>query len=234
MSRINWREVIRRIKVPTKERLLSFDRKHPLRYLRETLIILFRIGQHYYVDGWLAGTEAANLYRLASLLPIGSVIVEIGSWKGKSTYCLARGLRKGSRVVAIDPFDASGEEGSAEIYRATKGEAPLYEQFQRRMRALKVANKIQLMRGFSPQFVGRFPRIDLLFIDGDHSVASCDFDYTNYAPYIRVGGYLAIHDYTPQEKDFGPTWLVEKKVLPSGGYKFIGLYHSLWVGQKVK
>jgi len=120
---------------------LSFSRqlKHNdlANYVREMLILLFKIRSYYYIDGWLEAPEAVALYRFAALLPDRSTIVEIGCWQGKSTYCLARGLRRGGCVVTIDPFDASGEEESTEIYRQRKGEKPLYDQFRRRMQELK-------------------------------------------------------------------------------------------------
>jgi hypothetical protein len=89
------------------------------------------------IEGFLSVYEAATLYRLAEQLPINSTIVEIGSWKGKSTYCLARGLRQG-KVIAIDPFDTAGEPGSAEIYQNRQGNEPLFNQFRTQMKNLGV------------------------------------------------------------------------------------------------
>ena len=216
---------------------VSFSRqlKHtnPANYVRDMLILLFKIRSYYYIDGWLEAPEAVALYRFAARLPDSSTIVEIGCWQGKSTYCLARGLRKGGRVVTIDPFDASGEEESTEIYRQRKGEKSLYDQFRWRMQELRVLSKIQTLRGFSQQFVGQVPKIDFLFVDGDHSIKGCEFDFVNYSPYLRSGGYLAFHDYNAEAKDFGPTWAVENRVMTSKEFKFVGLFHTLWVAQKV-
>ncbi len=191
-----------------------------------------QIKDYRHIEGFLSPYEAVGLYQLASRLGPNSTIVEIGSWKGKSTYCLARGLRHG-RVIAIDPFDASGEQGSHEIYLVHRGSAPLLEQFTRRMRDLGVADKIEVLHGYSTQFVGQIPRIDLLFIDGDHSIDGCGFDYMNYAPALVQGGYIAFHDYDPHRKDLGPTWVIEQKVIPSGHFRKVRVYDSLWVGQKI-
>lgn len=107
-----------------------------------------KIKQYEQIDGFLFPEEAAALYHLASLLPQNSTIVEIGSWKGKSTYCLGKGLKTG-KVFAIDPFDASGDDGSMEIYNQTKGETPLIQQFQEKMTQLEVIDKIETLAGFS-------------------------------------------------------------------------------------
>ena len=184
------------------------------------------------IEGFLSPYEAVSLYRLASKLGQESTIVEIGSWKGKSTYCLARGLRSG-HVIAIDPFDAAGEQGSHEIYITNRGAGPLLEQFTQRMTSLGVADKIDVLQGYSTQFVGHIPHIDLLFIDGDHSIDGCGFDFFNYSPALASGGYIAFHDYDPRRKDLGPTWVIEQKLMPSGLFRPIGVYDSLWVGQKV-
>lgn len=190
-----------------------------------------RIVAYREIDGFLSPYEAVALYQLAAALPPGGTILEIGSWKGKSTYCLARGLQQG-KVFAIDPFDAAGEPGSHELYLARRGSSTLREQFEQRMNTLGVLDKIVVLQGYSTQYVGHVPRIDLLFIDGDHSIHGTGFDYLNYEPFLASGGYIAFHDYYPERKDLGPTWVIENKVLPSGRYMPRGRYDSLWVGQK--
>ncbi len=195
-------------------------------------LILFKIKDYHNIDGFLATFEAIELYRIASRLPPGSTIVEIGSWKGKSTYCLARGLRSG-KVIAIDPFDASGDEKSNELYQKLKGERALIDQFRERMAKLNVLEKIEIFQGLSSQFVGKVEKIDFLFIDGDHSIENCEFDFTKYSPFIPSGGYLALHDYDPSRKNLGPTWVVDNIVISSGHYKFVDIVDSLWVGKKI-
>jgi predicted O-methyltransferase YrrM len=44
------------------------------------------------IDGWLTPKEGQLLYDLARRAPGRGAIVEIGSWKGKSTIWLARDL----------------------------------------------------------------------------------------------------------------------------------------------
>jgi hypothetical protein len=184
------------------------------------------------IDGWLTNTEALGLFYYSSLLPDNAVVVEIGTWKGKSTYCIAKGLRNG-RIFSVDPFDASGEEESAVVYQDRKGEGSLLEQFQNRMQDLGVLDRIVPMKGYSSEFVGKFPEIDFLFIDGDHSIDGCDFDFTNYAPYLKIGGYIAFHDFDEKRDELGPTWVIKNKVLNSGHYKFQNLYNSLWIAKKI-
>ncbi len=195
-------------------------------------LILSKIKQYEKIEGFLSPFEAIALYRFASLLTPNSTVVEIGSWKGKSTYCLARGLQHG-KVIAIDPFDASGEDESHIIYQNMKGQKKLIDQFREEMQRLKVMEKIEIFSGYSHEFLGKIPKIDLLFIDGDHSKEGCDFDFVNYSPFITSGGYIALHDYYQSRKDLGPTWVVKNRILPSQEYEFVELAGSLWVGRKL-
>ncbi len=60
------------------------------------------------IKGWLKDKEGQLLYDLAKNCTGKGVIVEIGSWKGKSTTWLAHGSKEGNkvRVYAIDPHTA--------------------------------------------------------------------------------------------------------------------------------
>ena len=59
--------------------------------------------------GWLAPAEGELLYNLAKNCTGKGVIVEIGSWVGKSTVHLAAGSQEGSQVpvFAVDPHTGS-------------------------------------------------------------------------------------------------------------------------------
>jgi hypothetical protein len=56
------------------------------------------------IDGWLSGSEAAALYDLAH--DAKGPIVEIGSWRGRSTAVLALASMAGNYqpVYAVDSF----------------------------------------------------------------------------------------------------------------------------------
>jgi len=195
-------------------------------------LVLHRIRQHKEIGGWLSTSEAFALYSMAQRIRSGGTIVEIGSWKGKSTFVLARGLRKGT-VFTIDPFDASGEMGSADSYAREKGEKPLYDQFIETMTKLQVIHKIKPLVGFSHEFSEMIGVIDFLFIDGDHSMEACSYDFDTYSPKVVEGGYIALHDYDANRDELGPTWVVRNRLIGSNLYEHIGLFDSLWVVRKL-
>ena len=168
------------------------------------------------IEGWLSDKEARTLYDAARKLPKDAVVVEIGSWQGKSTYCLAKGLKSGV-IHAIDPFDTSGEEGSDALYaeRAASMQNTLVDQFEDNLRSAGLLEKVRTHKGYSQDFIGQFPNVDLLFIDGDHSIEGCKFDFENFAGDVKIGGLLALHDYQPARKTLGSTFVVESLIRPS-------------------
>jgi predicted O-methyltransferase YrrM len=183
------------------------------------------------IEGFLRPSEATALFHFASKLKKGATIVEIGSWKGKSTYCLARGLRNG-KIFAIDPFDASGEPGSAEIYKKEKGPTELITQFKQRMTDLGVMEKIEILHGYSAEFKDRFETIDLLFIDGDHSIEGCKADFDYFAKAIVRGGYIMFHDYYPERDELGPTWVIKNLIAKNDSFEYVALVESMWIGRR--
>jgi hypothetical protein len=211
------------------EKIKHIFRRLVVKYLQIT--IYPKISDVQSIDGYLSRYEAIMLFSVAHKLPINSNIVEIGSWKGKSTYCLSKGLSQG-RVFAIDPFNAEGDPDSEVSYEINQGKIPLFDQFQNNMRRLEVINKIVTLQGYSSDFIGKIPEISLLFIDGDHSIKACNFDFENFSPNIICGGYLLFHDYRPLDKNLGPTWVIENVVVPSKKFTHIRTFDSLWVGQK--
>ncbi len=187
------------------------------------------------IDGWLTDEEALGLYRLASKLPPDATVVEIGSWQGKSTFCLASGLRSGT-VHAIDPFNASGgfDVRSEKEYIEKKAGHDLLARFRENMTARQVMDKIVVRQGYSAQFAADFNRIDLLFIDGDHSVPGCIADFEHYAPKVSPGGFIAIHDYYENSTDLGPTFVIHNMVQPAADYRFYRQHDTLWIARKIR
>lgn len=185
------------------------------------------------IDGFLSPAEVLALYETARQLPPNAVACEIGVWKGRSAYCLAAGLPAGGKLIAIDPFDASGEPGSHTTYVAKAGGTALIDQFESNMKTLAVRDRIDIKRAYSYDVDAEVGDLDLLFIDGDHSVQACTVDFQKYGPKLKVGGYLLFHDYDSKRKDLGPVFVIESMVYPSLQFQFVGLFDSLWVGKRL-
>lgn len=167
------------------------------------------------IDGWLTVDEAIALFELARGLSHDRPrAVEIGCWQGKSTVCLASGLRGkvAPRLVCIDPFDASGDAASAGTYgeRADALGAPLRRRFEQNLGDTGVADLVDVHQGFSHELAAHFDEpIDLLFVDGDHAYDAVRRDVLDWAPKLRPGGVLALHDVVHPVHD-GPRRVVDE------------------------
>ncbi|WP_257666864.1 class I SAM-dependent methyltransferase [Parapedobacter tibetensis] len=200
--------------------------------LREKLI-LRKIHEYHKIEGWLSDNEALGLYHIAHKLPRNAVVVEIGSWKGKSTYCISKGLKSG-KIYAIDPFnaDAGLDVGSQKEYTDNKGVEDLLVNFNNTMKRFGVHKKIVVKKGYSTQFHKDFNRIDFLFIDGDHSIEGCKTDFDLYSPKIVSGGFIAFHDFYEKRDELGPTHVIKKFILKSTNFKFFRQYDTLWIAKR--
>lgn len=220
------------------------------RYLR--LSWLFKYGPKYYkmgcyqnIDGWLPEMEALTLYKIALSLPNEHpVVVEIGSWLGKSSVVLGLGIRKkiSPSLYCIDPFNASGDDLSIKDYKkVNKGIGmPIKDVFINNVKDCNVYKYIKILEGYSCDFVSDWSKqIDFLFIDGDHSYEAVLQDYQSWGKFVKPGGYIVLHDVVLEpRKDrnyhVGPGRVVREHILNSDkweGEKFIG---QLFIARKAE
>lgn len=137
------------------------------------------------VEGMLSEDEAAALFRLAS--EATGAIVEIGSYRGRSTVALALGSRmgKGYPVYAIDPHETFTEPGGFHFGRADA------VAFTQNLIEAGVADLVRVVQ-LPASAVVFDEAIALLWIDGDHDAALRDF--RQFAWKIPLGGRVAFHD----------------------------------------
>ncbi|HEU5277947.1 MAG TPA: class I SAM-dependent methyltransferase [Gaiellaceae bacterium] len=134
------------------------------------------------VPGWLTDEEGEALYELARACKGRGVIVEIGSWKGKSTICLGVGSRAGASVpiYAVDPHaDYRFGDFKANVDRAG------------------IADLVQPIASLSQPAADDFHEpIELLFVDGSHEYDLVLEDFEKWVPKVVEGGWVAFHDTT--------------------------------------
>lgn len=193
------------------------------------LVYLERISSYKQIEGWLTEKEATTLYKYARKKRNG-ITIEIGSWKGKSTYCIARGILNG-KIYSIDPFNGDGDTASTTTYteKIRKTKKTLLEIYISNLRKYHQLHKVNICKGYSSEWLSLFTHADLLFIDGDHSIPGCRYDYQNYTRLLSKGGYLLLHDYYPNRKELGSTYVVKKYLLKNSNYKLVEISDSLIV-----
>ena len=135
-------------------------------------------------------------------------VIEIGSWKGRSTVYLATVAKsKGIPMVAVDTWKDCDMPGCAGV--------DFYEEFVDHMRSadltvcrievdftLNQHGAIYTIRYPSavaariakPLFETSGKRFDLLFIDADHSYQAVRSDFYNWTPLLTRPAVVILHD----------------------------------------
>jgi predicted O-methyltransferase YrrM len=144
------------------------------------------------IEGWLCGRDAALLYDAVAGLEGAGDVVEIGSWKGKSTVLLARAIQHGPtprRLYAIDPHDGQplkpNRPPTWDAFRSTLAEHGVSGAVEpMRMRSLEAA----------PLLGERGVRVAFLYVDGSHAEGDVAADVEAFAPLLVPGALMAFDD----------------------------------------
>lgn len=129
--------------------------------------------------GWLTPHEGKELARLAD----GKAVLEIGSYCGRSTICLAQ---RANSVGCVDTFDGRGT--------ALPGDT--FATFEGNVKKAGLGHKVTVYRGTSAEMLPKLPPVfDLVFIDGSHDRNSVAEDTDLAIKVLRPGGLLVYHDY---------------------------------------
>ena len=150
----------------------------------EDLAFLFSSNQLNHGVASLQFDEAALLYRLARDAQTGP-FVEIGRFKGGSTVIFATALPEGIELWSYDLHVALRPEMPGAELDAELGDALV---------RYGLAHKVHLVVGDSRKVEPAAARIELLFIDGDHSYDGAKADYERWNELVQPGGHLLFHD----------------------------------------
>ena len=179
----------------------------------------------YTVPGMLTVDEVDCLYRLGQTNDCEGVIVEIGSWQGKSTIALALGAAKTHRekIHAIDPHAVLAEEGYLEDTRCA---------FMANIKQAGVEGRVIPMIMTSKEAARDWNQpIRLLWIDGDHRYESVKQDFLLWEPFVVNGGIIALHD-TIRKK--GPKKVLWENVFRSRRFQEIAIVDNITAARKVR
>lgn len=151
-------------------------------------------------EGMLPLEVAELLYRLARELTDG-VIVEVGSYRGRSTVALALGAGNDVPVYAIEPHEPftgmlGGEFGPAD--RAAFYRAMLRTGMYQRVRLVNLPSRTAA-RGWE------LP-VGLLWIDGDHRYEAVRADFDAWSRHLTETATVVFDDATDPE--IGPHRLI--------------------------
>lgn len=140
------------------------------------------------IKGWMFEPELKTIEQLARLVEPVGVIVEVGSFCGKSTVAWAMTCDPSVTIYCFDPFYERIEDHEGIMCNT-------WQEFQNNTREFQ--NVIPI-RGLTPS-QGRYtdPRpIDIFFIDASHYNPSDAEIIDHFLPFVKSGGIVAGHDYS--------------------------------------
>ncbi len=174
------------------------------------------------IPGWLSTREArflANAVKQTERL--SGEIVELGSFCGKSTICLAQ---SNGKVYAIDPHE--GDTGEEKYF-------PTYKMLKANLKKANVASKVEPIVKTSQAAAKTWKkRIRMLFIDALHDEKNALRDFELWSRHVVPGGIIAIHD--SFRKWSGSEKVALKKIVHSDDFYIIGVMDTITYGVKGK
>ena len=128
------------------------------------------------IRGWLLPAAAESLHKFAQLAPADGMVVEIGSFAGKSTVCIAKGLGVPAR-------------------RMTSIDLRFQPDFRSNIAFYGYETAIQTLQGPSlDHFENWDAPISYLYIDGHHGKGYALADLMLWDMFVLPGGYVALDD----------------------------------------
>lgn len=133
------------------------------------------------------------------------VCVEIGTAKGGTLFLLSKILPDNALIVSIDlngwPWSGTYAPWRKFIYKSFSKKSQRIFLLRGKSQSEKIINKAKKILGDL--------KIDLLFIDGDHSYKGVKEDFEKYFNLVKNNGIIALHDI-----------LLEKTIDNEGGVSF--------------
>ena len=137
------------------------------------------------VDGFMSEEELTWLYNTAKQM---ESVIEVGSWKGRSTTALLEGCK--GPVLAVDNWSGH-DPASNGLLEETVAREDVFGQFSHNTQAYE---NLSILKGDSSSLGKEWDKpADMVFIDGEHTYEGCKADIEAWGPKARK--IIAFHDY---------------------------------------
>ncbi len=161
------------------------------------------------IDGFLVPGQEKYLFDKVKALPDSAVIVEIGSFKGRSSASMGYAcLASNKRIYCIDTWNSQTWEGNSSDCQ----ESDFFEIWQKNTSLDGVSEHLTPLRGYSHDILSQWyeivgqQEIDFIFIDGSHEYKNVLKDFELCLPLVKEGGWIAFHDVTPEWEGSERVW----------------------------
>ena len=126
------------------------------------------------------------------------IVLEIGTAIGGNLFLLCQTASEDACMISIDLPGGRYGEGYP-LWRV-----PLYKMFPFKNQRLHLirADSHQVSTLWKVKHILGGMKIDLLFIDGDHTYEGVKQDFEMYHPLVKSSGLIAFHDIAPHQKQY--------------------------------
>jgi predicted O-methyltransferase YrrM len=180
------------------------------------------------LKGFLADDEAAALADAARQASELGPVLEIGSYCGKSTICIALAMADSDMLLfALDHHRGSEEHQRGEffhdpeLYDDASDKMDSFREFRLNLDRAGVSERVVPIVATS-ELAARYwgTPLGMVFIDGGHSLDAALADYRCWAGHLLRGGTLAIHDVYPDAAKGGQApYAIYRLALESGLFR---------------
>lgn len=179
------------------------------------------------VEGHMSAREVRFLALLGACKTAEGAILEIGSFRGRSTVVLGKAVGDGEVVHACDPLTIPAQTGD---YKGDKDS--IAKDFHNNIDKHGVKAKVVVHQMFSTELAPTWSEpLRLLWIDGDHSYQGTKPDFDLFAKFVVPNGIIAFHDVLhPYD---GPVRVFMEDVLASDRWGACGVVGSIGWAQRV-
>lgn len=192
--------------------------------------------------GFMPHDEGLALTEIAAKYVTAGPVLEVGSYRGKSTLYLVAGVRQAgirSAVITVDHHRGSEEHQPGWEYHDESlvdktGKLDTLPSLRATLADAGAEDEVIVIVGRSADVARRLTGpFGMVFIDGGHTEAAAITDYESWSPHVAVGGALAIHDVFPDPADGGQApHHIYQRALGSGEFTEAGVAGSLRVLQR--
>lgn len=163
---------------------------------------MFDLDQLAELDGLISPEVGELLHNYAATIPASNAIVELGSYRGKSTAYLARGALIGNKAPVF-AVDAWSEEVSSWRNRVLERlPSATYREFVAQLDKAGVRDHVSAIQSLTALAADIWEyhyaedhRVGLLYIDGDHHFDAVLADFRAWRPHLADDALVVFDDY---------------------------------------